>query len=295
MWFQRFLESGTAVADPTPAVEEALPLADLAPPTEAGARDVRRRLIASGASPALVSRIVTAVVASGKRGAFAFDVAARAIEEDFRPSASPRRDGTTRVIAFVGPTGAGGTTSLAKLGRRMARSGRSVVFASLDPAGAATLTGIAWGFDERRHPEIPCVAIRTAAEIDELIDTWHGVDAILLDLPGVSPANTERLAHLERILGAVGKRVALDTYLVLPATTSARALGRAANAFCAFDPRGAVITKLDETSEPTAALEQCQSNGLPVTFFSNGQDLENDFLRPNPRHFSDLMLRGRIA
>ena len=80
---------------------------------------MRDRLVRYGASKALVERTCAVIEKSGVKGMYALDVAARVLGRAFPAQSSPKRDGRTRILAMVGPSGAGKTTTMAKIGRRI--------------------------------------------------------------------------------------------------------------------------------------------------------------------------------
>ena len=279
-----------------------------AQPEDSGLADLRERLARHGASEELVARTLKAVRSSGVRGAYALDAAARVLGRAFDVHASPKRDGRTRIIAVVGPCGAGKTTTLAKIGRKLIEGERSVLFASLDGVGVSELERSAAApsraeADSDRH-ELEIHAIAGTDEIDEARAVEMGLDVILLDTPGLAVRDTDGIAALTEQIGRLGEHAAVEVHLALPATYGAAALELARKAYepilrAARERAGAqtaiVLTKLDETPAPTTALELCRRDRLPISFLCDGPDARRALRRARPDHFADLALRGRIA
>ncbi len=265
------------------------------PALEPGAADVRNRLLRSGASRELVDELVAGVLASGSQGAYAIDAAAGLIGALFRVERPSRRGGRPYLLAFGGPTGGGKTTTMAKLGRRLIAAGRRVAFASFDALGASALgTGAGLSADVDRT-ELPIVAARTAKDVLRLARSHAEDDLLLLDTPGVSPRDGERLEALGLELERLRHELHGSLYLVLPASASQASLAIAARAFGRLSPGAAVLTKLDETSQPAGALEATLHADLPIAFLCDGQDVRAHLVRPKPGHFADLLLRGRLG
>ena len=262
---------------------------------EAGAADVRRRLMRSGASPQFADSVVRRVLLSEAKGAYAIDAAASIIGRAVPVMRSPKRTGAPRIIVFVGPTGAGKTATLAKLGRRIVEGGRGALFASLDPVGASALETVGGVDADVDRTEIPLVAIRHTTDLRRIVRRYSRVDAILLDTPGFSPREDQELDHLARELDRIADRQELDVYLVLPANASRSSLDLSIRAFSRLAPTAAVITKLDETDEPAVAIEEMLRIELPLAFLCNGQDVRGHVVRPTPDRLADLLLRGRMA
>jgi flagellar biosynthesis protein FlhF len=227
----------------------------------------------------------------------AIDAAARVLGASFPILPSPKRPrGAARPhsIAFVGPTGSGKTTTLAKLGRRLRAAGLRVAFASLDGLSAIEAQRAARVESDIDRTEIPLVVLRGSAD---LRSAWRGraPDVVLLDTPGLSPRDEPELDGLARGLERLGSAAPLDVYLVLSATQSRASLALCMRAFARVAPAGCVLTKLDETDQPAAALEEVGRARLPVAFLCDGQDVRAHLARPSPDRFADLLLRGRLT
>lgn len=282
---------------PVPAISTA-PVTDveLRPnELEPGARDVRERLLERGASPALADRIVRSVLAANARGAFAIDAAAAALSHAFDFERAPRRVDAPHVLVFVGPTGAGKTSTFAKLGRRLAAAGREVFFATLDPLSASAFETTGSPSADVDRTELPLRTVRDVQDLHAALVHHGGAELVLLDTPGLSPRDEASLADLQASLATISRLGTPHVYLVMPASASRSALGLATRAFARLHPSAAVITKLDETTEPGAALEEAQRTGLPLGFFCDGQDVRGHLVRASADRVADLFLRGRLA
>lgn len=262
---------------------------------DAGAVDVMARMRRSGASESFAEEVAHYVHRKGLRGPYAIDGAAALIGKLFHRARSPKRGVGPARIVFVGPTGAGKTACIAKLGRLLSDSGRSVAFASLDPLGMTTLERIGSLDADRDRTEIPLAPISKAVDLEALLAGHTDLDLVLVDTPGISPSDTEAIDELASELGDLARIDPLDCYLVLPAHLEGRAADFIASAFSRLGPTGAIVTKLDETDAPCAVLEAIQSRRLPVAFLSDGQDVRGHLTRPKTEHFADLFLRGRCS
>jgi flagellar biosynthesis protein FlhF len=267
-------------------------------PLEPGARDVAGRLLAHGASSEFVRAVLAALERDGARGTFAIDAAAAWLARSVPVLPSPKRPRTRASVplfAFVGPAGAGKTTALVKLGRRLQASGRAVLFASLDPLSVPAIERVGSLAGDVDRGEVPLEPVRTAADLARLVRRAGRLDTVLLDTPGVSPRQTERLDELARELAQVTATSRPTTLLVLSAATGRGALRLATRAFAPFRPDGAVLTKLDETDEPGAAIEELVRARLPAAFLCDGQDARRHLVRASGEALSDLALRGHLA
>jgi flagellar biosynthesis protein FlhF len=305
------LESRPAPRQPTDAAwpdlrREPAPLlrAPLAPdeliglPLEPGTRDVAERLLAHGASPDFARLVLGEVLRRGARGAYAIDAAAAVLARalPILPSPKrPRRNERPPLFAFVGPTGVGKTAALVKLGRKLREAGRKVLFASLDPLSLEAFERVGGLASDVDRGEIPLALVRTSDDLKRLVRRAGALDTVLLDTPGLSPRDDLRLDELARELANCTAACEAETLLVLAATAGRGALQLATRAFARFRPDGAVVTKLDETDEPGAALEALVRARLPVAFLCDGQDARAHLLRPSAEALADLALRGHLA
>ena len=298
----RVPQAETVVPD-TPVAEVELLPTEL----ERGARDARDCMLQHGASTALADRVVRAILASGARGAFAIDAAAEELGRSFALEAPPRLADAPHVLVFVGPTGAGKTATLAKLGRKLQGAGRDVLFATLDPFsvsgfGNASGHGNIGGYGHARslgmdldRTELPLEVVRDADGLRDLYVKRGGADIVMVDTPGLSPRDGVALGEFAETLAKIARLGSAHVYLVLPASASRAALALATAAFAGMGPTAAVITKLDETTEPGGALEEAQRAGLPLSFLCDGQDVRSHLVRANGNKIADLFLRGKLA
>ncbi|MCK6445383.1 MAG: hypothetical protein L6Q99_03240 [Planctomycetes bacterium] len=257
-----------------------------------GRADVARRLARAGASEAFVKELVGELERRGARGIGALDVAAELVADRVRLAPSPKVGQEPCVLAFVGPTGVGKTTTLAKLGSRLVRAGRRVALVTTDAQRAG---GIEHLGAHAKLLQAPFHVARAPEELARAVAACGTVDAVLVDTAGHSPRDRELVTGLAETLARAERRTPLVRYLVLSATASRAALELAAETFQPLTPEGLVITKLDETREPLGALELALARDLPLGFLCDGQDIARDLHRPKREHVADLCLRGRLA
>ncbi len=281
-----------AAAEREPEVREAFPAEpDPWSPPRAFA-DADRWLAARGASEAFRRELIEAADAVPAPGKHPLDRVAEAIAARVRVAHLRRSPRATRVLALVGRTGVGKTSTLAKLAARFLASGRTVELASLDAKrlGAAAQLG--------SYAKLLGVRARVVPEdapIDEAAVGVPGPEVVLLDTTGRLDSDVERLAALERALarGAGGGR--LESLLVLPATLSPAAVRETVEAVQDLRIAGCVVTKVDETRRPVPVLEELVRLDLPIAFVTHGQDLARSLARATGEVFADLCLRGRTS
>ena len=235
------------------------------------------RLLAAGVDDALAFRVTSALPAFGADGGVAPPEALRAaLCEALRGLITAARvpQGPRRAVqAFVGPTGAGKTTTLAKLAVRGHLDGTTTRMLSLDGAGLGA------GAPLEALSRVLGVPYTLALDPEDLAREnvgGPGSGLTLIDTPGLAPADTAGLASLGRLLESLRPS---ETHLVLSATTK---IDDARAAVAAFVPLGVthlVFTRLDETRSVGSLLGVAVDAQRPLSYFGTGRDVPND-LRP---------------
>ncbi len=176
------------------------------------------------------------------------------------------------ILALVGPTGVGKTTSIAKIAARFAlRHGHRNI-------GLISTDNFRIGARDQLHTygRILNVPVRTADDPDSMrdaIDSLSDRRLILIDTAGMG-SDSERLALQIETLEAAGSR--LTTLLTLAATTEGAALERAVHLFSACRPDACMLTKLDEAGSLGAALSAVIHARLPLAWVADGQRVPED-------------------
>lgn len=184
------------------------------------------------------------------------------------------------IVAVVGPTGVGKTTTIAKLAARfcLRHGNRHVALVSTD--------NYRIGAREQLHTygRILNVPVRTAANAGELMDTLNvfaDKRFILIDTAGMSHQDSQLSEQLAMLEGA-GRTV--NRYLALSATTELAALKRAIQSFSPIRPDACLITKTDEAASLGGILSIVINSGLPLAYYTDGQKVPEDMhvARANP-------------
>ncbi|MCB1723690.1 MAG: flagellar biosynthesis protein FlhF [Gammaproteobacteria bacterium] len=199
------------------------------------------------------------------------------------------------VVALVGPTGVGKTTTIAKMAARFAlRHGHRSV-------GLITTDSFRIGARDQLHTyaRILNVPVRTATTPEEMDDALNSLGErrlVLIDTAGMSAAH-ERVADQLQTLATVGP--SLHTLLTLAATTEPAAVHRALRLFNDFHPDACVLTKIDEAASLGAVLAALVRAGLPATFTTNGQrvpeDLQPARAHPLVTHAAELLRENPVG
>ncbi|MGV8958973.1 MAG: AAA family ATPase [Stenotrophomonas sp.] len=187
------------------------------------------------------------------------------------------------VIALVGPTGAGKTTTIAKLASRFAEAhaARDVALVTTDTQRIGAREQL-YGFG--RQLGVAVHEANSGTNLNQLLERLADYKLVLIDTAGLGQRDRALAAQLQW-LRAAGQ---IRTLLVLPANTSFQDMDEVVRRFGAANPQGVVLTKLDETSRFGSALSVAVDHHLPITWVTDGQDVPEDLHRASA---ANLVLR----
>ena len=207
------------------------------------------------------------------------------------PIASPVRTAKTgepaRTVAFIGPTGVGKTTSIAKLAATLKlKHGRRVGLITADSYRIAAVEQL------RTYASIIGVPVKVALSPPEMAQAraaFADCDVILVDTAGRSPGDEQRLGELAAFLEAAEPS---ETHLVLSASMAERSLARAADRFGRLGPDRLFLSKLDEAEGLGVIVSAAVRTALPIGYVSTGQEVPDDFEPANADRLARLALDG---
>ncbi len=182
------------------------------------------------------------------------------------------------IVALVGPTGAGKTTTIAKLAVNPDAFGRR-------RAGLLTLDTYRAGAVEQLEAYaaaagLPCECIYDPSEIDDALRRLADCDVILVDTPGRGPRTTNDAGTWRAALRQLRPD---EVHLCIPASWR---LDLAATARESFTPLGvthALVTKLDEVPTDATIARLTSSIDLPARWVTDGQDIPTDLRDAAPK------------
>jgi len=190
---------------------------------------------------------------------------------------------TGGIIALVGPTGAGKTTTIAKLASRFAEAhaARDVALVTTDTQRIGAREQL-YGFG--RQLGIAVHEANSGTDLNQLLQKLADYKLVLIDTAGLGQRDRALTAQLQW-LRAAGQ---IRTLLVLPANTAFQDMDEVVRRFSAANPQGVVLTKLDETGRFGSALSVAVDHRLPITWVTDGQDVPEDLYRASA---ANLVLR----
>lgn len=200
-------------------------------------------------------------------------------------SGTPR--GKRKVIFFVGPTGAGKTTTIAKLAAKYSlHMGKKVSLYTTDNYRIAAIDQLKFYADAMGLPFYPAKDVR---KLKEAV-IRDGSELILVDTAGYSHKNPENITKLKDFYQAFGEKDYIENVLVLSATVSP---SNAKSVTAAYDQLGykrILLTKLDEAEFLGSMVELADTIHREYAFLSVGQDVPFDILNASKKLLAECVV-----
>jgi len=194
------------------------------------------------------------------------------------------------VMALIGPTGVGKTTTIAKLAANYKlRTGMKVGLITIDTYRIAAVDQLRTYAD---IIEVPLVTVLTAGELNQAVRGMQGMDVVLIDTAGRSQNNDLRLNQLQSFLGAAE---ADEVDLVVSATGSPTCTRRILDRFLPLGATGVIVTKLDEAATFGAVVNVSDATGRPIRYVTTGQDVPDDISPANSAVLAEWVLAGQYG
>ena len=195
---------------------------------------------------------------------------AQSLEEEIQV-ASPIKlpPGERRLVALVGPTGVGKTTTIAKLAANFhLRDQRRVGLITVDTYRIAAVDQLRTYAD---IIDLPMEVVSTPKEMRTAIDRLSDLDLILMDTAGRSPRDDVRIQELRAILAEAN---ADEIQLVLSCIASTNSLTRSCQQFAKVGTTSVLLTKLDEATGLGNLIPLFRNCELPISYLTNGQKMD---------------------
>lgn len=197
-----------------------------------------------------------------------------------------------KVVYFVGPTGVGKTTTIAKIASKLCVEKRKKV--ALLTADTYRIAAAEQLRTYANILEVPFRIIYSPAEIEQALEEFHDYDYILVDTAGHSHHNEEQKNNTNVMIHAVDEAAECEVYLVLSATTKYRDLISIADTYKEMSDFKIIFTKLDETTALGNLLNLRLYTGAELSYVTYGQNVPDDIDRFNPQTTVKQILGGHM-
>ncbi|MCR5421583.1 MAG: flagellar biosynthesis protein FlhF [Lachnospiraceae bacterium] len=202
----------------------------------------------------------------------------------------PAKEGA-KMIFFIGPTGVGKTTTIAKLASKLNfEDKKKVALITTDTYRIAAAEQL------RTYANImdaPFRVIYTEDEVKKALEDYSGYDFILVDTAGHSHHNEAQKNSMKQFVHCVDGLVEKEVYLVLSATTKYRDLLSIADAYSEMTNYKLIFTKLDETTTLGNLFNLKKHTGAQMSYITCGQNVPDDIEQFSPQNTVKQLLGGR--
>lgn len=189
------------------------------------------------------------------------------------------------IICFIGPTGVGKTTTIAKIAADyMLTKDKKVGLITADTYRIAAVEQLkTYG----SILNIPVKVVESSEDLTKAIEDFHTCDIILMDTAGRNYQQTQYIEELRRLLPASSK---MQIHLVLSLTAKYEDMKKIIDNFGSISTDELLLTKRDETSSSGAILNLIYHYGIPIRHIANGQNVPDDIVAFTPELAADFIM-----
>jgi flagellar biosynthesis protein FlhF len=211
---------------------------------------------------------------------------ARLLESEIKVSGPIKTDADRcRVVALVGPTGVGKTTTIAKLAANYRlREKLRVGLITVDTYRVAAVEQLRTYAD---IIDLPMEVVATPREMREAVNRMSHLDLVLMDTAGRSPRDEVKIQELKSMLGEAEPD---EVHLVLGSTAGAKSLVSMAEQFACVGTTAVLLTKLDEAHSLGHLVSLVRGCDLPISYLTDGQNVPDDIRVAERREFAGMLL-----
>ena len=196
----------------------------------------------------------------------------------------------TKYVFFLGSTGVGKTTTIAKIASKLKlEKNKKVILATADTYRIAAVEQLK---TYANILSVPLKVIYTPEELGEMKEEMEDYDICLIDTAGCSHRNKEQLKDIQKLLEQI-PITSREVYLVLNAATKYRDLKEIADVYKELTDYSIIFTKLDETSSAGVMLNMRLYTKRPLSYVTWGQNVPDDIGKVDAQKIAKKLLGGK--
>ena len=196
------------------------------------------------------------------------------------------RGQSLKIIAFIGPTGVGKTTTIAKLAAKFAlQEELKVGMVTADTYRIAAVQQLETYSDIMN---IPLEVVYSEKELKEVINgKFEDFDLIFLDTAGSSWTDKMQLGRLKNF---TDKDLVTETHLLISLNTKTEDINKILDNFSTLEPDKIILTKVDEASKYGDIINLRNKYNLPYSYITYGQDVPDDIVEADTNKLFEYLL-----
>lgn len=196
-----------------------------------------------------------------------------------------------KVVFFIGPTGVGKTTTIAKIASKYkVEEDKKVAFVTADTYRIAAT--------EQLHIyanilDAPMSIVYSAEELNQSIEKFSDFDLIFVDTAGFSHRNDTQRMDTKNLIDGLDEQYNSEVFLVLSATTKYKDLLEIVDSYQEIAKYKLIFTKLDETTSYGNLLNVRLYSGAELSYMTTGQNVPDDIEEFNSQRIVKQLLGGK--
>ncbi len=194
-----------------------------------------------------------------------------------------------KYVFFIGPTGVGKTTTIAKIASMMKLSGKVKV--ALVTSDTYRIAAVEQLKTYANILGVPLNVVYSPEEMTGIMDELKEYDLVLIDTAGRSHNNKEQKEDIHRLLETVPEPER-EVFLVMSATTKYRDLVKISQAYSEITKYNLIFTKLDETDAIGNVFNIRMLTGAPLSYMTWGQNVPDDIGKVDAQKMAKQLLGG---
>jgi len=195
----------------------------------------------------------------------------------------------TKYVFFIGPTGVGKTTTIAKIASTLKLTKNTKV--ALITSDTYRIAAVEQLRTYANILGIPLQVVYSAEDMENAIEELREYDMVFVDTAGRSHNNPEQREDIQKLLETVDE-ANREVYLVLSATTKYRDLVKISTTYAEMTKYSLIFTKLDETDTIGNLYNIHMLTGAPLSYTTCGQNVPDDIGKIDAQNIAKQLLGG---